>query len=271
MEKKIILNIQDCGSDFIYHWFILMLGSLRRIPNILKELNSNDPSILNLKPPYYITFLGKDNLSNFQKESLDLISSNYIFVPKDKINKNDIIINTYGEPVNDYGCLNDPDLYYFIKNLFLNNNIKINSNKFKNKKYFISRKKSHLLDGNKGVKRRHILNEEELKKALSNFNIEFIDLEDYETLDKIKLFSNADTIISPNSGGLTFSLFAGEKTKIIEINPLNAHMVKHLYQCMCYECNIPYYRFHSDGVDDLDNMTVNIDKFINFLIDNKII
>ena len=204
---------------------------------------------------------------------MDIIKSDFIFIPKEQIKTDDIVITSYGEPVipvANEGCTIDSELYFFLKNLFLKN-IPNESEEFKNKKFYISRNKSHLLNGNSGIKRRNVVNNEDLKSILSQNGFECIDLEDFKTVDKIKIFNQADTILSPNSGALTFSLFANSKTKIVEMNTQNPHMVDHLYQCMCSSCSIPYYKFYTDKIDHLDNMNVNIDNLLVFLKKNSII
>lgn len=291
MTKKIIFNMEGRGGSYIFHWYIYMLGGLRNIPtnptgiissscipNTWEQNIEKYKDILNnLTKPYYITCINIDNLEQHQKESLNLISKDFIFIHKNEISIDDVIFNHYGEEI-DYFC-NDtnrnytvnPKAYNFLRNLFLKN-INVTNNTHKNKKYFISRNKSHLLEGNAGIKRRQIVNEAEvIDKFIKKYNFEIINLEDYNTEEKILIFNQADTIISPNSGALTFTLFAGPNTKIIELNVANPHQTKDQYSSQCIYLGIPYYFYETQKEDSLDNMSINVDEFIHFLKINKIL
>lgn len=271
--SKIIFHIENRGSDYIYHWYIYMLAGLRHIPNNCNrfgndgggalEKNYNE-EYLKLNKPYNICFSNIDKLNNFQKESLDIISEFYTYVPNNEILDNDIIVNNYGEFIINTPTHVDKEAYIFLKNLFLN---KINcvDSVYKNKKYYLSRSKSHLLEGNSGIKRRQIINENDFINYLKLNDIQNIFLEDISTVEKIKLFNQASVIISPNSGGLLFSLFSSKNTKIIELNVETPHQISTQYKDQCDVLNIPYYKFITQKIDPMDNMFVELDKFDLFL------
>ena len=121
-----------------------------------------------------------------------------------------------------------------------------------------------------GIKRRHVVNEIELINELKKFNIESIFLEDFSLQEKIKIFKFAKTIISPNSGGLTFTLFS-DNTNIIEMNVDIPSQIHRQYADQCRYFNIPYYKFTCQKIDINDNMEINIDEFISFLTNKMII
>jgi hypothetical protein len=280
---RVVFLIDDRTNEFIFHWFIYMIAGLRQInkntsrngfgcvygdvaPCTVMELNQNLYNPNNVKPPYNIIFKNIVNFLDFQKQTLDIIKNEYnVLLPQD-LKLNDIIIFNYGEQILDNPYHISLDGYEFLRKTFLNNvNLTL---KHKDKKYFLSRKKSHLLDGNKNennIKRRQIINEDELSEKLLSIGIETIFLEDYPVEEKIDIFNNSDTIISPNSGGLTFSLFSKPTTKIIEINVENPNQINHQYMSQCNALNIKYNKFIADKIDENDNMMINIDNFINFI------
>jgi len=57
----------------------------------------------------------------------------------------------------------------------------------------------------------------EIMEELERCGFEHVQLEDLSIFEKIKLFMEAEVIMSFDDGGLTFTLFCECKTKIIEI------------------------------------------------------
>lgn len=273
MNKKIIFHVEHRGHDYIFHWYSYMLAGLRHLPNnqnrfgpggggpIEKNYTGEQ---LNPTKPYNIYCSAINELNSYQKESLEILSDLFVYINKDQIKETDIIVNNYGEFIPNYQTHIHPDAYRFLRSIFLDR-VSIVDEKYKGKKYYLSRSKSHLLEGNAGLKRRHMLNDEEFILYLKNKEIETVFLEDLPTKEKIKLFNQADMIISPNSGGLIFSLFASNTTKIVELNVQNPHQISTQYQNQCDSLNIPYYKFICNRVDDKDNMTIDIINFDNFL------
>lgn len=307
--SKIIYNIENRGSAFIYHWFIFMIAGLRHIKS-KKPTSGTDGlgkiernlDLYNIEkdiPPYKI-YISSDysgmfsySKNDYQSQTIELLKDDFIFIDKSEINEDDIIINNYGEPLyfiegdnihNEYvSRLNDSnsliykpkDGYQFLRDL--GEKIKITEDdiiKYKNKRFYLSRSKSHLLDGNSSsgqIKRRQVINEVDFQNELKEHNIDFIFLEDYTLEEKIKIFKLSSLIISPNSGGLIFSLYSNESTNIVELNVEFAHQISKQYYDICQSFNIPYTKFICDKVDQNDNMYVNIDSFISLLKSKKLI
>jgi hypothetical protein len=274
---KTIFHIEDRGYQFIFHWVSYMLGGLRHIDTGnsiygsggggIYEKNINNYSIGKLKKPFYLYFSKFDLNIDYIKQSLDLISDDFILIKESEINNDDIVINNFGEKFYDNGTHLNPEVYFFLKNLFLD---KINQNDttYIGKKYFIRRDKSHLLIGNKNeneIKRRQIINENELCESLKLLGIDSIYLEDLPFVEKIKLFNQSEIIISPNSGSLTFSIFSNPSTKIIEINTESPHQISHQYKSQCDVLDIPYFKLISKKIDDYDNMYVDPINLISLL------
>jgi hypothetical protein len=231
------------------------------------EKNIDKYVVGTVKKPYYIFFSNIDMTISYIEESLKLISDKYIVISQSEIDENDIIINNFGEIIYDNVTHLSPESYVFIRNLFLDK-IKTPNSKFEGKKYFIRRDKSHLLPGNEKenyIKRRQIINENELSNSLNDLGFESIYLEDYSFIDKITIFNQSSVIVSPNSGALTFSIFSSQLTKIFEINTEFPSQISNQYKSQCDSLKIPYFKFISNKLDDNDNMIVDIDKIKEIL------
>ena len=260
-NKRTIYSMQERNRGLIFHWIVLMIGGLRHIDIENKQIS-----------PYYIT-MTEPKLTQLQKETFDIIKDKYEFI--EYPNSDDIIINNFGEQVSSdalrLGSNNiDPECYKFVNKLF-SDRVEIDDT-HKNKKYFISRNNSHKLLGNGGVKRRHILNENELVTKLKEYGIEFINLEDYSLKEKINIFRQSSLIVGPNSGGLLFSIFS-EKTNIVELNIPDrvSSTIINEYFDICKARNVPHFLFHTKRVDNEDNMTVDVDELILYMKKNNLL
>ena len=280
MSERIIYHMENRGADYIYHWFFLMLGGLRQIPAGFNRYGPDGGGVFEQNvekykgyqpknKPIFVTMQeqnseGKPLYSNLQKETFDLLKDIYVYVPYDEIKETDIVINNYGEPYHFDGKSNnfDEGVYHFVKNLF---NSDTGNSKHKGKRYYISRNKSHNLLGNSGVVRRHIVNEDEFSTLIESYGFEKIYLEDYSIPEKVEIFKNADTIISPNSGGLVFSLYASDDTNIIEINTSNPHQLSAQYEDIANVFSLPYQKFTAEKVDSMDNMRIDVELFKSIL------
>jgi len=265
---RVVYNIENRHHLYMYHWFIYMLGGLNFINDNSDKIYINFD---NGTPGHSYTW-GNGSLTEFlgfHKESLDLIKHKFEVV--DGFNSDDTIIRHHGSPnwsvgyLKDYKNGNLRSVYRFLKELML---VEINDSdvkKYGGKKFYISRNKSHKLAGNNGIKRRQILNSDELETKLEERGFDTIYLEDYDVVEKIKLFTLSDTIISPNSAGLLFSIFSKPTTKIVEINvgQMNfAPVMINGYRDICETFGVEYHFFESDKVDEFDNSNVDINKFI---------
>ncbi len=272
---RIIYHIEDRANGYIYHWLFFMISGFRYIL-IDKPTTGNDglgkiEQNIDLylteknKKCYNIYFSYIDVFLDYQKESLEILKNTFNIIKKNEIKNDDIIINNYGEQTS-----NTIENLNFLKDLFLSRiDINLLSNKFNYINFYIKRGKSHNCEGNKNenyIKRRHILNEEELCIKLELLNIKCIYLEDYCFIDKINLFKNAKNIISPNSGGLSMLIFCDPKTNLIEINTINPHQISNQYENICLNLKLSYYKYTNVVKNDhLDNMTINTNEFIEYV------
>lgn len=250
-----IYKIEDALKNFIYHWFVYMIGSLKQI---------------DLSSKVDICF-DREDYTAYQEETFQILSDIINVVSNDceytllpSIKPIDI--------VNDSGINHvDVSTYSFLRELFLSRVKLFNCSEYK--KIYIRRNKSHLCEGNvedNHIKRRHIINENELVTELENIGFKCINFEDYTVSQKIQIFNNADLIVAPQSGGLVFSLFAGENTQVIEIYPPNPHQYCDQYIDICRNLNIKFNRyFNVNKVDYYDNMIISPKEFINYILNFK--
>lgn len=221
MDEKIIYILNDRANEFIYHWLILMISGLADI-------------VQDSKPIYFHTF----NHLDIHKETFELLLPDFEFV-KDissfkKIYSNGpTLLNNYDIVENKY--------YSFLRNqLLYKNKLNISSHPFR--LVYISRNKSHQLVCNKGIVKRQINNESEMYESLKLLGFEYITLEDLSFKHKIQLFQEARVIVTPNGGALTFSLFAHDTTKIIEIHDSRSQYEDQYYN-ISKKCNINIIRY----------------------------
>lgn len=267
-------KIEEAGAGFIGHWFYFMLTALYKI---------ND------KNCKVSICLDDKDLTDYQTQSLEILSYKYkytadhsdsIFLPSIKplpsatlsrfnffkfVNKNTFMPKKY---------------YFFLRDLFeeaINLNYVSKINNFP-KKIFIKRSGSHLLKGNsldskiKNIKRRQIINEYEIEKLLKKKGFFIVDTADYHVGDKLLLFKNAKIILGANGGGLTYTFFAGQNTKICEIVTKNPHQYIDHYKDQSYALGLQFYRF--DKVikkDELDNIIVNEELLMDYLLSNNLL
>lgn len=285
LKIKPIFHIEDRGNCFIFHWFSYMVAGFRHLgsTNSLKGTDGSgsfyqnseniDFNNLDLSFPLKVYIPTLPNpLISYQAETFDILKDKFQLVSKSDFSINDIVINNYGEYIlnSDYHICSKA--YEYLRELFLSR-VKLRNN-FKGKQYYVSRSKSHLLEGNASysfIKRRHIFNDSEVIDFLGKFGIETIFLEDFSVEEKIQIFQEADLIISAGSGGLTFTLFCQPTITIVEIQTTFPSQISRQYQDQCRYLNVPYFKYVCDKYDSLDNMTINVEDFANFLIWNKIL
>ncbi len=288
-----VYNLEHRGDKIITHWFIFMIAGLKDIfegnPSHKKDsLNecgvSNEHEInwniknKNIKPtlPIKIHFTkgsekSKQYINDFQRETFEILSDEVELIENiEEYKRPDVqIINNYGallqQHVNGaYPTFVDDKYFKFLRELFLS---KFNF-EFKNSLIYISRNKSDGIIGSASehIKRRHILNEDELLKILEPLGFKKIYLEDYSVSKKIEVFNTAKIIVSPHGAGLTFSLFANKNTHIIEIVASQREWHDQYLQ-ITTALGIPFDRFSDVKVDNYinNNMIVNITELVKLI------
>ena len=211
--KQTVFYLEGRGSMYLYHFFVYNLGGLLYIINKkynIRHPNSSvlleDKSKIVDKPTTEIKFPIKIHMKDvlpFQREAFEIIKEKFELVENLDTLSDYEIVSIYGETCIKNRYSDNPQfIFSFLRNLF---HEKCNHQLIKGKRIFITRKNSE--SNHNGILKRYILNEIDLKNMLNKYNFEFIQLEEYKTDEKIKLFMESDIIVSRHSGSLTFSLF----------------------------------------------------------------
>lgn len=96
-----------------------------------------------------------------------------------------------------------------------NNSIKIlNSLKFTSKQ-----KREKIYVSRQNCSSRNLINEDDVILKLKKLNFRIVDLNKFTIFEQIKLFSNAEVVVSPTGSALTNIVFCNEGTRIYEISP----------------------------------------------------
>lgn len=119
---------------------------------------------------------------------------------------------------------------------------------------------------------RKILNEADLIEKLRKQDFEIINPQHFEILDQMKIFSNADTIISPYGSNLSNIIFCKKETKIIEISPAFKNPyeknISARYKSLSENMGLQFTKIISDTVD-VKNHSELAKKYINKNILNQ--
>jgi len=247
-----IYKLEEAGAQWIFHYFALMLGGLKNV-DLTEKID--------------ICF-DNENFTSYQKESFEILSDVLNVVPK----TNDAKLIPSMKPLdfrnNSGRPLLEDGVYKFLRDLF-NSRVEDDFDTTGFERIYICRSKSHLLVGNKqdgNARRRQITNESEVVESLKKLGIKSIFFEDYTMKQKIQIVRNAKQIVAPQSGGLTFTIWAHQDADIVEIYPPNPHQYCDQYIDVCRSLKIPFRRFTDVvKVDGYDNMTVNCTNLVNFI------
>ena len=143
-------------------------------------------------------------------------------------------------------------LKFFIDKVLIN----LNSSDFRSKIY-IRRDNANY---------RKILNEADLIEKLRKQDFEIINPQHFEILDQMKIFSNAEVIISPYGSNLSNIIFCKKGTKVIEISPSfnNSYenKISSRYRHLSENIELEYTKIISDTVD-VKNHSDLAKKYIN--------
>ena len=256
--KETIFYLEERGGIWLYHFFVLNLGGLYFISNNIPNNSSN-----NISNPIKIHM---KNVLPFHREAFDIIKDKFELIEDLSRIQDYEIVSIYGETCVKDGYSDNPTIIFpFLRNLFLE---RCNFKMIKGKRIYITRKLSK--SQHSGILKRYILNENEFMENMKKYNVEFIQLENYNTLEKIKIFMESETIISSHSGSLTLLLFANKNCNIIEILKNGEPGVPNdHYKTISNNIGLNYNRYSNIVEDNYGNFNLNLDEFEIFL--NKII
>lgn len=221
-------------SENYFHW---MTESLTRVLSFKK---------LNLELPILISEDFK-NLE-FVTKTLDLLRINYKIYENDKVFKvKNLLLTSHTAPAGNY---NSNILFELHKNL--NNGKKSNLRK----RLWVSRKYSD---------RRYLINEDEIKPILDEYNIQVIYPEKMDYLEQVDLFRNAEFLGGVHGAALTNMLYMESNSKVLELRAINdAHNNCH-YSLAVGLGNKFYYLICENDTDS--NFIVDPRQFKNTLIE----
>jgi len=272
--KETIFYLEGRGGMYLYHFFILNLGGLFYIIN--NHFNVRDPANTSVlledkskivaTPSFEIKFPIKIHIKNvipFQREAFEIIKDKFELVEDLSTISDYEIVSIYGEPCEKDGLSDHPKLIFnFLRELFLE---KMDFQMIKGKRIFITRKNSE--SQHNGVLKRCVLNETDFINVLNKYNFEHIQLENFNTFEKIKLFMESEIVLSTHGSQLTLSLFLSEGAKIIEMLNKGTDGFAHgHYKNICNTLNLNYYRYSNILEDANGNFNVNINNFEEYLI-----
>jgi len=247
-----IYKLEEAGAQWIFHYFALMLGGLKNV---------------DLSERIDVCF-DNENFTPYQKESFEILSDVLNVVPK----TNDFQLVPSMKPLdfcnNSGRPLLESGVYEFLRELF-DTRVEDDFDTTGFEKIYICRGRSHLCEGNKNdnnIRRRQIVNEGDVVKSLEDIGIRSIFFEDYTMRQKIQIVRNASQIVAPQSGGLTFTIWANKNADIVEIYPPNPHQYCDQYIDVCRTLGISFRRFANvTKIDAYDNMMVDAQKLIEFI------
>lgn len=129
----------------------------------------------------------------------------------------------------------------------------------KNNRIYVSRAKSA-----SSLKKRHILNEEELFAALDKFGFVRYQLEELSLENKIELFYDAEIVVGAYGGGLTHVIFS-ENVKILELQIMEKMQTYYYY--LSKSLGHDFRWVCSNKSNNRENFAVNISKILSVLND----
>jgi hypothetical protein len=257
----------------MYYFFVYNLGGLFHIlnkkydiqvPNTSELLEDKSKNVS--KPTTEITFPIKIYMKYilpFQREAFEIIKDKFELIEDLKTIQDYEIVSIYGASCEtNQICDNPQDIFPFIRNIFLE---KCKYKLIKGKRIFITKKNSESQHNNNTL-HRCILNENEMMDMLKKYNFEYIQLEDYNTNDKIKLFMESEIILSTHGSQLTFALFSNKEAKIIEFHNYDVNAIKNHYKYICNTLNLNYNRYSNINEDIYGNFNLNVIEFEKYLL-----
>lgn len=254
-NKEKIFCLEERGGIY---FFLYNLSSLYYI--LHKKDNCEEENDNTLIFPIKIHM---KNILQFHRETFEILKDKFVLIEDLSDIDNYKIISMYGETHTSNSICDNPHIIYpFIRELFLE---KMKYDIIPKKRIYITRKNSE--SQHHGCLKRMIINEEEVYDKLKKYNFEYIQLEDYNMYEKIKLFMESEVILSSNSGALTLLLFANIKTKIIEIvNRGFPHNIENQYYDISKTLGLNYNRYSKINEDYYGNFILDFNEFEKYLI-----
>lgn len=274
--KETIFYLEGRGGIWMYHFFIYNLSGLCYIINKIygcrgssgtSVLLDDKSKIVNNPTSNQISFPIKIHMKDivpFQKETFEIIKDKVELIEDLSIVNYDYeIVSIYGDTCEQSIGDNRNITIPFLRNLFLQ---RCHYNLIKGKRIYVTRKNSE--PQHYGTLKRHMLNEDKFIEILNKYNIEYIQLEEYSMLEKIKLFMESELIISPHSGCLTLLIFLNINSKVIEILNKGTEGFSHVHHIdTCKILGLNYNRYSNIDEDIDGNFYLNMVEFEKYLLE----
>jgi len=129
-------------------------------------------------------------------------------------------------------------------------------NQLKNKS---SNKKEKLFISRQNCNSRNLVNEGDVSKILKKAGFRILDMNDFNIVEQIKLFSNAEIVVSATGSALTNLIFCNPLVKVYEISPKYQfdyeNSFRDRYKFIAENLNLKYSRIEADSINikNLDN------------------
>jgi Glycosyltransferase 61 len=189
-EAKVAVLTTD-GSNTYYHWLFDILPRIQ----LLKKSGIFEDIDFFVLPKLMYDFQ-KSTLAYFNIQNSKILEIN----DNEAIFANDLIVPSLPSEL---GTVNLWALN-FIRDTFLPKSQMLNPNK----RIYISRKNATA---------RRILNESEIIEYLVGLGFEIIEAENLSFDNQVKLFTQAEVVVSPHGSGLSNIVFCNKKTKVIDL------------------------------------------------------
>lgn len=226
--------IDDKSHNF-FHW---MTDVMSRVQMINKYKNEY-PILI---PERYKSY-------DFIKESIKLFDLNVLYFDENKrYIIQDALLTTHAAPAGNY---NKKIINQFIE--YALKKIRPYSNKNSPKKIYLSRQNQL---------RRVLNNEEEFNNLITKYDYKIVFPEEMNLKDQIKMFFQADSVISLHGAALTNIMFMKPNSKILEIR-LFSDDVRNAFFSLASEREIDYFYFLADAKssDLVSDLEIDLEKF----------
>ena len=135
-----------------------------------------------------------------------------------------------------------PEFLKITESVRILNSLKVITNN-KKEKIYLSRQNSSY---------RNLINEQDVVDELKKKNFRVVDLNNMSILDQVKLFSNAEVVVSPSGSSLRNIVFCNPGTNIIEIKPIYKfdyeNNLKSRFSDICRLLNLNYSSIEADPI-----------------------
>ena len=135
-----------------------------------------------------------------------------------------------------------------------------------------SNKKEKLFISRQNCKSRNLVNEGDVSKILKKNGFRILDMNDFNIVEQIKLFSHAEVVVSATGSALTNLIFCNPLTKVYEISPKYQfgyeNNFKNRYEFIAENLNLEYFRIEADSIN-IKNLDTKIKQGISKKILNE--